>query len=843
MKHGPILCLLLTLVLPAFAEPSLEVSPSRESLYIGESLILEVKVGGSAQPPPPDVSRITDARVELLGSQNISHQSIVIVNNQMRREGFTGRSFHFRVTPTREGRIRLGPITASIDGQTLSQPGPAVQVTGIEKQDVVSISVTPSRDAVLVDEPFEIRLAVRLRRLDGAFEQADPLFPADPPHLDLPFVTAEPVDGLEGPDIQRLLNERLAAREQPSFTINDYSIQPDFLDFSAMLSQQRLPARFKLDRQPVDNNGIPCWEYSLTLRYTALAEATHTFGPVLFKGNVPVTVRENGSAEGRAVFAVGPAAIVRVIPPPEADRPDSYVGAIGSGLTVDAALDAQTCNVGDPLTLSLSISGPVQIRNVSAPKLSLQENLVSLFEVYDDTVKTSRKDGTLTCQYTLRPRQAGSIELPPLEVAFYDISSRRYRVVTTRPVPIKVRQSTEITASQVIGGTTNAAGSARQAMLQEMTPAGIRMGRAGAQTAPLVKAGGVWLALVAAGPALFTLTLAGRLLYRRRERIVAACRRRRALSTATKSLVAAARSPVDFDARACRAFRLYLEMRLHVPAASMTPGDARQCLLRHHVPEDTAAAFASLLQSHFDRAFHAASPAVGKPDPAPSIRALEAVERALGKTARQPPRGPHLSIPCLALALAAAAPAHAEDPNRAFLWDEANAAMSSARQPGDFLEAAAIYQKLVDSGARHGDLFFNQGTAFLLAEKYEDAANALLRAERYDGARKDISRNLAIARGRAAGLKTPLTPWSRIVLFWHYAPPCPTRAYLAAAAFLAAWLLATLLLVGWRRTVLPLFWIATLVCVLAASSLVTTLIQENLARRPASLRTFPTATP
>ncbi len=840
MRARGCIALWMALAAAAAAEPTLEVSPSRESLYLGESLILEIKVGGSSRPDAPDVSRIANCRVEFLGSQDISHQTIVIVNGQMRREGFTGRTFHYKVTPTREGRMTLGPVTANVEGTPLSTAGPVIHVTGIEAQDVVAISVTPSRDAVLVDEPFDVRLAVRIRKLPDAYAEFDPLLREAPPHLDLPFLRDQPGEGLEGPDIRSFLNGLLTGRDQPGFAINDFTVQPDMLDFGALFGQRNVPARFKLERQPVEVNGRACWEYAFTLRYTAVKEATHTFGPILFKGRVPTEVRRDGSAAAREIFAVGPAAIVRVVPPPETGRPDSYVGAIGTGLSVEAALDAQTCNVGDPLTLTLSITGPVQIRNLFPPKLGLQPELVSRFEVYDDSVKTSRRNGTLVCQYILRPRASGAMELPPVEVAYYDTASRQYKVITTAPIPLKVRQAAEITASQVIGGATNRPAADRPAAdrlaaLANMAPAGVRMGPAGVLTKPILPEPGRWLLVIAAGPLLFAVTAGLRALRRHWPSLRAALRRRRALSVCSRRLRQAARNPAAFHASACRAFRQYLEMRLGVSSTSLTPDEARAQLRKHRVPETVAARFSACMQEHFDNAFATGAAVPGAPDAGPSLAALRAVDGAL----RNPGAAGHpvsASLLLIPLALLCGSLDAATDPNREFLWNEANAAMSSARRPQEFLDAAATYQKLADLGARNSDLFFNQGTALLLAGKYDDAAAVLLRAERHGGSQPDIRRNLAIAWGHAAGLKTPFTPWSRTLLFWHYRPPCAARAALAVIAFALVWLLATLRLTGWRRGSKTLLWIAILVFVLAGSSVLTSVIQESQTRRPASLR-------
>lgn len=826
----------------AFADASLELSISRDNLYLGESLILEVKVGGSAKPDTPDLSAIANCRVEFLGSQDISHQSIVIINGQMRREGFTGRTFHYKVTPTREGRLTLGPVNVLVDGTTLSDRGPSVVVTGVEAQNLVSIKVSASRDAVLVDEPFDIRFSVRILKLPGSLTETDPLFRDSPPHLDLPFVSLQPVNGLQTPDIRQFLNQHLVRRDQTGFAINDYTVQPDMFDFDSLLGRQDNSARFKFDRKSIEADGQRYWEYGFTLTYVPLNEGTYTFGPILFKGQVPTAVHEDGSADRRQVFAVGPAAIVRVVPPPERDRPDSYIGAIGSGLTAEASLDAQTCNVGDPLALTLSISGPIQIRNVTPPKLGLQPRLVALFETYDDTVKTSRKDRVLTYTYTIRPRQAGPMELPPIDIAYYDTSNREYRVVSTAPIPLKVRQASEVTASQIIGVSTNQPASIRRQVEVEMVPAGIRMTMAGAVTTPLTPNLEEGLLLLAVGPLVFVIALILRTLYRRRHIFLRSRRRRRALSVASHHLRQASRNPATFHAAACQAFREYLEWRLGIPAASITPTEARSLLIGNGVTETAASAYSRAMQDHFDCQFTTGGHPAASMDPTPSIAAIAVVDATLNRLRANRAPGKLTGIVLASVWIAGSLHA-APNPDREFVWNEANVAMATAKTPSAFLDAAATYQKLVDMGVRNADLFFNQGTALLLAGKYDDAAAVLRRAERFAGSESDIKRNLGIARGRAAGLNTPLSPWSHVILFWHYGLPCSTRATIAAIAFTAIWVAALLRLGKRLHGTLALLWTAVLVCALAVSSVITTITQEAREQRPVSLRALPTAMP
>lgn len=821
---GPI-ALTLSPNVHAAPESTLDVRVSRDRIYIGESLLIEVKVGGSDNPTPPDLSAIRNGTPQFLGSQSSSRYSVIIINGQMRREGFTGRTFTYKLTPQTEGQLVIGPVTATVEGQTLTATGPVVTVTGITRQDTVAVAVTASRDTVLVDEPFDIRLAVKIRRLPGRFADVDPLFPADPPHLETEFLNGQEIDGLKGPDFKRLLNSLITPRQQSGFTLNNYTVQADLFDFSAMMNPQGVPARFMFQRQLITEQGKDYWEYALTIPYSPLAEGSHTFGPVLFKGNVPVSVNENGEATGAPIFAVGAAAIVRVIPPPETNRPASYIGAVGSNLVVEAVLDAQTCNVGDPLKLTLSVSGPVQLRNLTPPKLSLQEPLQDLFEVYDDTVQTVRQDNRCLYSYTLRPRRAGSVELPPIEASFYDITLREYRRVTTQPIPLKVRPSSEITAAQVIGGTTNQSLSLHREDESLMRPAGMRCPASAAEAASLTGAPGQVLAIALAGPAVFLAALAGILVRRLAPAIRLSRKRRKAFSRARKELKHCAAESL------CGLLRQYLSDRFTCTALALTPSEARSLLMAKGVPETMASRFENLMQRYFNAAFETAARAT--PVDVKEVEALLAeIERQLATV----PGGmrPGTAVILLALVLggldAVSMPAE-----QTFIWSEAVAQMSSAQTPRDFLEAAGTLQKLVDLGVRNADLFYNQGTALLLAEKPADAIQVLLRAERYGGCAPDIRRNLAIAEARREGLKEPVDSWLRSVLFLHYRLDSATRTCLAAASFSLIWLAAALGVLGARRAGKATLIIGTLLLVAFGSSVLTTLQQEGQVQRPASI--------
>ena len=130
----------------------------------------------------------------------------------------------------------------------------------------------------------------------------------------------------------------------------------------------------------------------------------------------------------------------------------------------------------------------------------------------------------------------------------------------------------------------------------------------------------------------------------------------------------------------------------------------------------------------------------------------------------------------------------ADDSSAHFLWEQANARMAAAHTPEDYLETARTYNQLLAEGVRNGPLFYNLGTALLLAGDSENAAAALRRAERYLGSTPEIRVNLRQALALQLGQPDADLPWDQVVFFWHYDEPLRVRAGIALCGWLLLWL-------------------------------------------------------
>ncbi|MBI3986783.1 MAG: BatD family protein, partial [Lentisphaerae bacterium] len=302
-------------------------------------------------------------------------------------------------------------------------------------------------------------------------------------------------------------------------------------------------------------------------------------------------------------FAVGPAATVRVVPPPEENRPASYIGAIGSNILVRAAMDAAACKIGDPLQLTLTLSGDIRLDKVTPPRLSQQTNLTAHFDIYDDTVQTIKGERQRRYVYTVRPKTDGRLEFPPIETAYFDTLDRLYRKVLTDPIPIQVARGAEISATQVVGSFTNRPVSPLKQAAPNLLSASPAVFRASPPPPPESLVSPRLCGIALAGPLLFVLAIAGRFL---RGRFRTESRQRRRKSAAARALARLrktdfATSPASREL--CAILRQFIGERFDISTASLTPVELERRLLAVSVSSQTAGNCRAFFECHFNVSF------------------------------------------------------------------------------------------------------------------------------------------------------------------------------------------------------------------------------------------------
>lgn len=136
-----------------------------------------------------------------------------------------------------------------------------------------------------------------------------------------------------------------------------------------------------------------------------------------------------------------PAQTLSVLPLPEAGKPATFTGAVG---TYQMAVQAGPTNVavGDPITIRVQINGHGALDSFSLPdQLAWKE-----FKTYPPTAKTETTgdyglDGTKTFEQVVVPQNTEIKELPPFEFSYFDPERRAYQTLRQPALPIIVRPS------------------------------------------------------------------------------------------------------------------------------------------------------------------------------------------------------------------------------------------------------------------------------------------------------------------------------------------------------------------------------------------------------------------
>lgn len=152
----------------------------------------------------------------------------------------------------------------------------------------------------------------------------------------------------------------------------------------------------------------------------------------------PVRVSERVYRESNPVELT-----VRPLPEPSEELGAPFTGAVGT-LEVDARLERADVAVGRATTLTVSVSGAGHLEGLRPPPLRVPAQVEILGP--RNVLGTTRTDGPgepggtvrgrpeearvrRTWSYLLVPHRAGTWPLPPVEIAYFDPESARYRTV------------------------------------------------------------------------------------------------------------------------------------------------------------------------------------------------------------------------------------------------------------------------------------------------------------------------------------------------------------------------------------------------------------------------------
>ncbi|MCB0164037.1 MAG: protein BatD [Anaerolineae bacterium] len=379
----------LLLVLPASpinAQSPITARVDRNALTVDEQVILTVTVTGDfLKIPQPDLANLGEF---ILVSSSTSTQ-VSIVNGQM-----TSQEVHlYRLQPSREGTLEIGPIGINIDGQLYQT------------------------------EPIQIEV----------FAGGTPLLPPNQPNPDTDVPTLLP--GEEFFVKAKVDNANPFLGQQIIYTFQIYQAsgfafgQPDYTppSFTDFWSHEIIAPL----HHPEEVNGVT---YMVTEIMTALFPAN--LGSISIE---PASLVIPGSLLSPDIRLETEPVTVEVKSLPEQGKPEDFSGAVGQ-YTINANLSDAEVVVNHPLTLLVTIEGTGNIQTLAEPTLPEMDKW-RIFEsksFTDIDASNGRMTGTRTFERLVVPGQAGELIFEPIRFSYYDPAAQVYNTISTEPIPVTV---------------------------------------------------------------------------------------------------------------------------------------------------------------------------------------------------------------------------------------------------------------------------------------------------------------------------------------------------------------------------------------------------------------------
>lgn len=382
----------------------MDVQP--RSIQIGESATMSITIQGQNDAPAAQLPDIPGFQVSAGGR----HQSMQISNGQQS----SSVTYTYQLSPTEAGTFMVGPFALAAGGETIQLPGIQVKVEGTRNlADLLFALISTEATNIFHQQSFDLTISIYSRdlNLDSNVQLVD-----------------MPTTGLKLQEFRPLGN-----------------------------------AREMFNNQLYDVRRYRC-------RATALTAGEFMLAPVLRVGILTQRQRQRdlfdpfgffGGMESRPQDVTARPLTLAVKPLPNDGRPANFAGAVGR-FSFDATAKPTELTAGDPVTLTVTLSGEGNIDVVSPPQIVAGNG----FRTYEpklivNEIDAARGVGRKVFEQVVIPKTAEATNLTALSFSYFDPESARYETVTRGPFMFVLHPGSNDSSRLVQAGENQQAASRR----------------------------------------------------------------------------------------------------------------------------------------------------------------------------------------------------------------------------------------------------------------------------------------------------------------------------------------------------------------------------------------------
>lgn len=412
-------CLCLTLIAVSAKAAEISATLDPQDVALGESAELTVTVSGS-RSTAPSISAVDGLDIESVGQST----QIQVINGATTAQG----SYTYIVTPQRAGSftipaIRVGgaqsnPVTLRVGGGSAAQPPSHHPAQGVAPRSSLpppSVNAQPGSVTAPADAKFGF-LQIGLPKKQFYVGESMPV-----------EVSAYFPDGLQASVTG------LPVLSSEAFTLNQLEQKP------TQTEQIVNGQRYTVLTWHSAISAVKAGDYSLSAQMPAtvvVRERSRRSSGSLFDDFFDDPFFGRGTEKEITLHSEPDA--MKVLALPTAGQPAGFGGAVGK-FKVQATAAPTKVNVGDPITLTMKVSGTGNFDRISTEMLESTGawktyKPKSSFEPAD----TAGHQGTKTFEQIIMPNDPAVAEIPALSFSFFNPETQQYATVTTQAIPLQV---------------------------------------------------------------------------------------------------------------------------------------------------------------------------------------------------------------------------------------------------------------------------------------------------------------------------------------------------------------------------------------------------------------------
>lgn len=381
-----------------------------QQVYVGDPNELDIVITGSKNVDAPDLSSLRDFDVTYRGPQDSSMQSMTIINGRVQSSVSITYAHVYSITARHAGQLEIPAIPVIVDGKPYLTRPATVEAVEPKQGEGFKLELLSDHATAFVGEPITVQMVWTLPQ---QVRVSNLLF-------------SLPIEGAAHDLMPGPITRSLSQNDGRSIVVPLNGVQVLALhDNTVTIDRTIIPS------EPGDIV-VGDARADFLLEVGRRAPSMNDFFPF---GSQAVTERRFSSASSLTIH---------VEPLPTAGRPADFSGLVGS-YNISATVDAKDVSVGDPINLTVAVTGPYPLSLVPALDLARQSSLKKNFRVPREPILAQTNSGAAIFPAMIRARSAKVTQVDPISLNFFDPKMGEYRTIQTGAIPISVKASNTIT--------------------------------------------------------------------------------------------------------------------------------------------------------------------------------------------------------------------------------------------------------------------------------------------------------------------------------------------------------------------------------------------------------------